>query len=80
MKSAKLICAASVLSAALALPLQLAAQHTRYKFIDIGTLGGAASYLTDPGFGPGELVLNNRGDACRKGGYAYSRSQWPGPK
>src|SRR5439155_1072417 len=39
-----LISAISLLTA-LALPLQLAAQHTRYKLIDIGTFGGPASYV-----------------------------------
>src|SRR6516225_3643905 len=46
---------------ALALPGQLAAQHSRYKLIDVGTFGGPASYLTDPGNGPSFLVLNNAG-------------------
>jgi probable HAF family extracellular repeat protein len=42
-------------------PVQLMAQHTQYTLVDIGTLGGPASYFTDPGIGPGSLVLNNRG-------------------
>src|SRR5712692_8075844 len=50
---------AITLFAALALPLQLAAQHTRYKLIDIGTFGGPASYFSAGDVG--ELVLNDRG-------------------
>ena len=34
-----------VLLAALALPIQLAAQQTRYKLIDLGTFGGPASLI-----------------------------------
>ena len=59
MKSAKLIFAASVLSAALAISVQAAAQHTRYKLIDLGTLGGPNSYVEVSGDLP--IVLNNRG-------------------
>jgi probable HAF family extracellular repeat protein len=62
MKSRTLTCIIAIaLFAALAIPVQLAAQHTRYKLIDLGTFGGPASRLTDPGDGPGFQVLNNRG-------------------
>jgi probable HAF family extracellular repeat protein len=61
MKSKMLFITAMTVFAALAAPARLSAQHTRYKLIDIGTFGGPASYLTDPGAGPGELVLNNAG-------------------
>ena len=41
MKSRTLTCITAIgLFAALAIPVQLAAQHTRYKLIDLGTLGG----------------------------------------
>jgi len=43
----------------LALPLQMAAQHTRYRLIDIGTLGGPSAH--GPGNGPGSQLLNNAG-------------------
>ena len=36
---------AITLFAALAIPVRLAAQHTRYKLVDIGTFGGPASYV-----------------------------------
>jgi integrase len=41
MKSRTLTCiTAMTLFALLAVPVQLAAQHTRYKLVDVGTLGG----------------------------------------
>ena len=58
--------AAVAVFAVLAIPAQLAAQHTTYKLIDMGTLGGPASYLTEPGAGRGELVLNSRGELAGK--------------
>jgi len=61
MRSTRFTFALASLIVALALPVQLAAQHTRYKLIDMGTFGGPASYLTDPGNGPGFLVLNDAG-------------------
>jgi probable HAF family extracellular repeat protein len=67
------------LFAALAFPLQLAAQeqqqkkeHTRYKLIDLGTFGGPASYFS--GGGIGNLVLNNRGIVA---GYADTSAPDP---
>ena len=61
---------------ALAIPVRLAAQeqpakqqqngeHHRYRFVDIGTFGGPASYLAIDANGNGSLsaFLNNRGTA-----------------
>jgi len=51
---------AITLFAALAVPIQLAAQHSRYKLIDIGTVGGPNSIgLTGNPNAP--QSLNNRG-------------------
>jgi probable HAF family extracellular repeat protein len=47
---------ALALFVALALPLQLAARHTRYKLIDLGTFGGPGSTPTEF-----QQVLNNHG-------------------
>jgi probable HAF family extracellular repeat protein len=54
------------LFATLAIPAQVAAQHTHYRLVDMGTLGGPASYVTEPGFGFGELVLDSRGEVAGK--------------
>jgi probable HAF family extracellular repeat protein len=60
MKSRILTCfIAMTLFAALALPVQLAAQHTRFKLIDIGTFGGPVSFVSEDG--DESQVLNNRG-------------------
>jgi probable HAF family extracellular repeat protein len=61
MKSRLIICASAVVLFALGIPAELAAQHTHYKLIDLGTFGGPASYLTDPGNGRSILVLNDQG-------------------
>ena len=57
MKSKTLMCLTTItLLAALAIPEQLDAQHTRYKVIDLGTFGGPNSDLIE------ELqVINSRG-------------------
>jgi len=81
MKSRTLTCIfAMTFFGALAIPVRLAAQaqkeakseHQRYKFIDIGTLGGPASYSSAEG--DGSLVVNNRGMVA-----AYGDTSAPDP-
>ena len=50
---------AIALLAAMVLPSQLAAQHTRYKLVDLGTLGGPHSYGSVNG--DGFALLNDSG-------------------
>src|SRR5215469_1177730 len=60
MNSRTLMCITAIsLFAALANPVQLAAQGTRYKLIDIGTLGGPIGYGSVNG--NGFRLLNNSG-------------------
>jgi hypothetical protein len=67
MKSTTLMCSMVMTGfAILAVPIRMSAQHTHYKLIDMGTLGGPASYFTEPGLGRGELVLNSRGQVAGK--------------
>jgi len=57
MKSRTFTCITTItLFAALTVPVRLAAQHTRYRLIDLGTFGGPAS-----SFNAGSVMLNNRG-------------------
>jgi uncharacterized membrane protein len=58
MKSRALTCIfAMTLFGALAIPVRLAAQHTRYKLIDLGTLGGPTSQVN----GSPPPMINNKG-------------------
>jgi probable HAF family extracellular repeat protein len=48
-----------IVCVALVTPVWLTAQQTRYKLIDIGTLGGPSAH--GPGNGPGSQLINNAG-------------------
>jgi probable HAF family extracellular repeat protein len=61
------------LFSALTVPVQLSAQHTRYKLIDLGTFGGPASYFSN-GF---DGILNSEGSAV---GWADTSTPDPYPK
>ena len=72
MKSTTLILAiAMTLFAALALPIQLAAQHTRYKLIDIGTFGGPESYVNPSGAIGSLSTLNSSGAVVGGAGTSF---------
>jgi probable HAF family extracellular repeat protein len=77
MKSRTSACITAItLLATLALPAQLAAQHTRYKLIDIGTLGGPVSYDSDNG--EGNLIINNSGVISSSADLSVSDPNAPG--
>src|SRR5215469_9505190 len=59
MNSRRFMFLIAITSTVLALTLELAAQHTRYRLIDTGTLGGPASYGSVNA--PGYKILNNSG-------------------
>jgi probable HAF family extracellular repeat protein len=58
MRSEKVLLIATISILALAIPSGIAAQHTRYKLIDMGTFGGPGSFGQDPSL---PKPLNNRG-------------------
>ncbi len=57
MKYTKVVRITTSLFTALALPLSMAAQHTRYKLIDLGTFGGPNSFIN----GDAPPMINNKG-------------------
>src|SRR5215470_3336465 len=63
MKSKTMTFAMSILLfTELATPFLSPAQNTRYKLIDIGTLGGPSAH--GPGNGPGSQLINNSGQVA----------------
>jgi uncharacterized membrane protein len=83
MKSTNSTCItlAALLAVAIVTPLaaqQPAAKHHQYKLIDIGTLGGPASYYSAAGVG--SQILNNRGTVTGYGDTStpdpYSPNCW----
>jgi probable HAF family extracellular repeat protein len=82
MKSTLLPCITAItLFAALAMPVRLAAQHSRYKLIQIGTLGGPTSYHS-VNF-PGYQIISNSGiigltaDLSLPDPYSPNLCYWP---
>jgi probable HAF family extracellular repeat protein len=55
MRVATFLCA-PILLATLTLPIPVAAQHTRYKLIDVGTLGGFSGGLQGNGLGTSHFI------------------------
>jgi probable HAF family extracellular repeat protein len=69
MKSRTLTCITAItLFAALTIPVQLAAQHTRYKLIIINTFGGPESYINPPSVLGSPNQINNPGAAVGSAG------------
>jgi len=56
MKSTTLTCVAAITLFTVALPVPMAAQQTRYKFIDIPTLGGPAAIGQVDGTGISQFI------------------------
>jgi len=70
MKNTRLTRIIAMTLLAVAMPVSLAAQNTRYKLIDLGTLGGPNSYVS----GPFVQILANKGTLA-----AYSNTATPNP-
>ena len=76
---------AMTLFGALVIPVRLAAQHTRYKLIDLGTLGGPTSQVN----GSPPPMINDKGVVAGEadkstpcsylGGFVSGSCCWPFP-